>query len=217
MTPSGGGWTATEIYSPGNSNLAAPYGGVVFDNAGNLYGTSSRGGYGQAGNVYRLSPSGSGWKAQSLHQFDGPDGASPIGGLIIDTSGNLYGTTASSGPGGGGTVFKITFTSGSWTFDTLYSFSACNGLCGPQEKLVMDAAGALYGTTSGGGAYGLGSVFKLTTSNGDWTYTSLHDFAGGSDGATPYSNVVFDANGNLYGTAYNGGANGYGVVWEITP
>jgi uncharacterized repeat protein (TIGR03803 family) len=81
----------------------------------------------------------------------------------------------------------------------------------------MDAAGNLYGTTYWDGAYASGAVFKLTPSNGGWTYTSLHDFTGGSDGADPISNVVFDANGNLYGTTSYGGAYNYGVVWEITP
>jgi uncharacterized repeat protein (TIGR03803 family) len=87
----------------------------------------------------------------------------------------------------------------------------------------MDAAGNLYGTTTNGdGAYGYGSVFKLTPSSGGWTYTSLHDFTGGSDGGFPASNVVFDRNGNLYGTASSGGLSGCGplgcgLVWEITP
>jgi uncharacterized repeat protein (TIGR03803 family) len=81
----------------------------------------------------------------------------------------------------------------------------------------MDNVGNLYGTTSGDGAYQQGSVFKLTPANGQWTYTSLHDFTGGADGGTPYSTLVFDSNGKLYGTTNVGGANGYGVVFEITP
>jgi len=81
----------------------------------------------------------------------------------------------------------------------------------------MDSAGNLYGTTYGEGAYGVGSVFKLTPSNGGWTYTSLHDFTGGNDGGTLYGGVTLDANGNLYGTTNQGGAYGAGVVWEITP
>jgi uncharacterized repeat protein (TIGR03803 family) len=82
----------------------------------------------------------------------------------------------------------------------------------------MDGAGNLYGTTVCDGANNAGSVFKLTASGNSWTYRSLHDFTGGSDGDLPYSNVVFDSNGNLYGTASQGGANnGRGVVWEITP
>jgi uncharacterized repeat protein (TIGR03803 family) len=83
--------------------------------------------------------------------------------------------------------------------------------------LAMDAAGNIYGTTVVGGPYQKGTVFKLTPSNGSWTYTALHDFTGGSDGGNPLSNVVFDASGNLYGTASSGGNYGDGVVWEITP
>ena len=223
LTPSAGGWTQTELYSPGDLSLfSAPYGGVVFDNAGNLYGTSRYGGYGGAGNVYRLSFSGSSWKAQSLHQFEerGNDGAQPIGGLIIDASGNLYGSTSIGGPGGGGTVFEITFANGSWTFSTLYNFPYVSDNGGPQDKLVMDAAGNLYGTAFADGAYGYGSVFKLSPGADGWSYTSLHDFTGGDDGANPYSNVVFDANGNVYGTTSAGGSSGdcsggCGVVWEI--
>ena len=81
----------------------------------------------------------------------------------------------------------------------------------------MDGAGNLYGTTVGAGAYGYGSVFKLSPSNDGWTYTSLHDFTGGIDGAYPYGSVILDANGNVYGTASGGGAYGRGVAFEITP
>ena len=146
-------------------------------------------------------------------------GNDPWAGLIIDPSGNLYGTTTGGGSGSGGTVFELTPANVGWTFKTLYSFSGNGG--GPSDKLVMDAAGNLYGTTYIDGAYGYGTVFKLTPSNGGWTYTSLHDFTGGSDGANPISSLVFDANGNLYGTASQGGTGncpgGCGVVFEITP
>ena len=104
----------------------------------------------------------------------------------------------------------------SWTVNTLYSFAGTAGnRCGPRATLVMDGAGNLYGTTYCDGANNAGSVFKLTYPG--WTYTSLHDFTGGSDGGNPYSNVVFDSSGNLYGTASTGGSQGVGVVWEITP
>jgi uncharacterized repeat protein (TIGR03803 family) len=88
---------------------------------------------------------------------------------------------------------------------------------GPIGGLALDNAGNIYGTTVADGAHGYGAVFKLTPSNGDWTYTSLHDFTNGNDGAYPYSNLVFDANGNIFGTASTGGANGRGIVFEITP
>ncbi len=104
---------------------------------------------------------------------------------------------------------------GDGVFSLLYSLSG--GLFGPQASLAMDNAGNIYGTTLGEGEYGHGNVFKLAPSNGGWIYTSLHDFTGGSDGKDPYSAVVLDANGNLYGTTYGGGSAGYGVVYEITP
>ena len=148
------------------------------------------------------------------------DGAVPVGGLIFDESGNLYGTASIGGSGKGGTVYQLTPSNGKWTLTVLYSFT---GSGGPYAGLTMDVGGNLYGTTSEDGAYGYGNVFKLSPTNGGWTYTSLYDFAGGNDGKNPYSNVVLDGKGNLYGTTTSGGtgsgcaAGGCGVVWEITP
>lgn len=229
LTASGGGWTENVLYSFQQNVGAWPDGRIVFDKAGNLYGVCvfcgpifCESGIGVGGSVYELSPSGSGWTAQALYGFtDGSDGGFPRGGLIFDASGNLYGTTEGNGSGGGGTVFELMAASGSWAFSTIYSFSG--SLAGPLDNLAMDAAGNLYGTTYGDGIYRYGSVFKLTPSNGSWTYSSLHDFTGGSDGAFPYSDVVFDGDGNLYGTASEGGnlncgaPGGCGVVWKITP
>ena len=223
LTSSGGGWTQTVLYSPicYESTGGLPYGGVIFDSSGNLDGVLRLGGTGE-GAVYQLSPSGSGWTEQTLYTFtDGNDGDRPAGGLILDSSGNLYGTTLFGGSGGGGTVFELAPFNGGWTFNVLYGLSGQGW--GSWAKLLMDAAGNLYGTTFGDGAYGKGSVFKLTLSGGVWTYTSLHDFTDGSDGGHPYSSLVFDANGNLYGTASSGGqaapmcGDGCGVVFEITP
>lgn len=143
-----------------------------------------------------------------------------MGGLIFDPSGNLIGSTAIAGSGGTGTVFELTPSGNTWAFDLLYSF--VGNFDGPRGSLIMDSAGNLYGTTVGAGQYSKGSVFKLTPSSGGWTYTSLHDFTGGSDGGYPIGNVTFDASGNLYGTASSGGTGtacyeGCGVVWKITP
>lgn len=226
LVRSGAGWGLTVLYAfyqyTGDGVL--PTGGVVFDRSGNLYGVTQAGGASDRfGTVYKLSPSGGGWTEQILYSFTGGnDGADPIGGLIIDASGNLYGTTTLRGSGYGGTVFELTPANGGWTFNVLYGFySQDDGGGGPEDKLAMDAAGNLYGTTMYGGAYGLGNVFKLTPSNGGWIYTSLYDFCSEGypacrDGAWPVSNVVFDANGNLYGTTSLSGAYGYGTVWEIT-
>ena len=166
-----------------------------------------------------MTPSGSGWIENVIYNFrDGTDGGYPYAGLIVDQSGNLYGTTTDAGTGGGGTVFELSPSGGGWTYSVLYSIAGPFGYqCGPAWALVMDVGGNLYGTTQCDGASGRGNVFKLTPSNGSWTYTSLYDFTGGSDGWLPLSSVVFDANGNLYGTAAAGGADDKGVVWEITP
>ena len=216
LTSSGGGWTETVLYAPCYlpGPAGVPLGGVIFDTSGNLDGVLRFDGYSE-GSVYQLSPSGSGWTEQTLYGFTGGnDGGNPEGGLILDSSGNLYGTTPSGGGGGGGTVWELTPFNGGWTFHTLYGLSGQGGSWG---KLLMDATGNLYGTAAGDGAYGQGAVFKLTLSGGVWTYTSLHDFTGGSDGGNPFSNLVFDANGNLYGTTFAGGVYSYGVVFEITP
>ena len=225
LTRSGGGWTQAVLYSPSNNDPEGinPYSGVIFDSSGNLYGTFVDGGAYNAGTVFQLSHSGSGWTQHTLYTFTGgSDGSRPYGGLIMDSSGNLYGTTSTGGTGGGGTVFELTPSSGGWTFKTLYSFSGgFDG--GSWVKLAMDASENLYGTTNADGAHGKGSVFKLTPSGAGWTYASLYDFTGGSDGWAPLSSLVFDANGNLYGTTYAGGGylsqctNGCGVVFKITP
>ena len=218
LTPSGGDWTDTVLYSAqNNGDGSLALGGVVFDKSGNLYSVFALGGPYGYGAVFQLSPSGSGWTEHTVHGFTGgSDGGQPMGGLILDFSGNLYGETFGGGSGGGGTMFEISPAGDGWTFNTLYGLSGVYG-GGPAEKPNMDAGGSLYDTTFGDGVYGYGSVFKLTPSSGGWTYTSLHDFAAGSDGASPSCTPVFDAHGNLYGTTRGGGAYGNGVIWEVTP
>jgi uncharacterized repeat protein (TIGR03803 family) len=220
LTPSGGGWTESVIYTfLGGTDGASPWAGITLDQAGNLYGTTSAGGAYSNGTAYELSPSGSGWTKKTLHSFQTlQDGGSPYAGLIFDHAGNLYGATQFGGSGGGGTVFELTPSGGSWNYVVLYNLVGSGGghAKGPVANLVMDTGGSLYGTTAGDGAYRFGSVFKLTHGTGGWTYTSLHDFTSGPDGQLPRSNLVFDGNGNLYGTAY-GGVDGDGVVFQITP
>ena len=224
LTPSSGSWTESVLYSfaGGNNDGAQPWSGVIFDKAGNLYGTTIVGpgsgcitGQG-CGTVYQLTPTDSGWKENILHSFDGDDGVLPYAGLIMDQSGNLFGAAWLGGvTGSSGTVFELSPVGGSWTFALLYEWPDGNG--GPVDNLAMNSAGVIYGATYADGAYQNGSVFKLAPSGGGWVYTSLYDFTGGSDGAIPISNVSWDANGNLYGTTYNGGFQNNGVVWEITP
>ena len=214
-------WAETLLYRfTGGSDGAAPaFGDVIFDGAGNLYGTTLFGGAYSAGTVFELTPSGSGWTENILYSFTGgSDGGYPYAGLIFDQAGALYGATMFGGQAGGGTVFKLTPVNGIWNYSTVYSFNGPGGAyCGPAGNLIMDAAANLYGATQCDGTYGLGSVFELTLSGGRWTYTSLHDFANGSDGGNPVGPVMLDASGNLYGTASRSGSSGQGVVFEITP
>ena len=234
LTPSGGGWIESVIHNFTGSDGQSPTSGVVFDSAGNLYGATSSGGLTYHGSIYQLTPSGSGWNLTTLYSFQGGnDGEGPEGGLLLDRSGNLYGTTTSDGSGAGGTVFELSPSGGSWVFNVLYSFNGGTG-GGPHDALTMDAAGNLYGTTFSDGALGYGSVFKLIPTGGGWTYTDLHSFKGfgsarPSGGAYPIGNVILDTSGNIYGTAAYGGFlhvencvhdtfdRGCGVVWEITP
>ena len=210
------------IYSfTGGSDGALPQADVILDSVGNLYGTTSTNG--AYGTVYELTPSGSRWIEHTLHGFENYGmGASPIGGVIFDASGDLFGTTVYSGSNGGGTVFELTPLGGIWAFTVTYALHG-NGNEGPSANLILDSDGNLYGTTYVDGAYGFGGVFKLTRSGSEWTYTSLHDFTGGSDGGGPLGQVIFGANGNLYGTTALGGnladcdGVGCGGVFEITP
>jgi len=225
LTPSNGGWNQSVVYPfTGGNDGSSPHGFEIFDNAGNLYGTNLAGGTYGYGVVFKLTPSGSGWTENTLHAFQfASEGGAPVAGVIFDSTGNLYGATIQYGPANGGTVFELTPSGG---FSVLYSFfySGFGGDdCGPQASLVMDRGGNLYGTTLCDGTNQQGSVFKLTPSEGGWTYSDLYNFTGGSDGGIVRGGVTLDANGNLYGTASEGGNRsdcngiGCGVVWEITP
>ena len=225
LAPSGNGWREKVIYSFAGPDGFSPVSGIILDSTGNLYSTTLSGGSGNAGTVFELSPLGSGWTEKVIYSFqNGSDGSRPAVALIFDLSGNLYGATSTGGSGGGGTVFKLSPAGDSWTYSLLYSFTGSPN-CGPNRgaTLALSDAGNLYGTTNCDGTYGYGSIFKLTQSGSRWIYTSLHDFTGGSDGGYPFSNVVFDTNGDLYGTAAFGGdlncnaPYGCGIVWELTP
>jgi uncharacterized repeat protein (TIGR03803 family) len=215
ITPAG---VETILYNFAGPDGAAPYAGVIFDQTGNLYGAAAAGGDSNQGTIYKLTPDGQGGYSQSvLYNFTGgSDGGAPLGGLIFDAAGNLYGNTSTGGSGGGGTVYELSPNGGGWNYQTLYSFTG-GAHCGPKAELSFDASGSLYGTTYCDGAFNDGSVFKLTNSGGTWNYTSMHDFADGNDGKFPYSNVVFDHQGRLYGTAERGSIFGAGDVWQITP
>jgi uncharacterized repeat protein (TIGR03803 family) len=209
LSPSNGGWTETILHRFINGEQ--PYAGVIFDTAGNLYGTTPDGGIGY-GTVYKLTPAGSGWTYNTIYQFQGP--SSPIGGVAFDTSGNLYGLTISSGAGG--YAYELQPSNGGWTFTNIYNNFDSN--FGGFDTPTLDAAGNVYGTVITEGPSNYGLVFKLTPSGGGWTETNLTLFGtGNNDGIFPYGSVVLDANGNVYGTTIQGGSDGNGTVWEITP
>jgi uncharacterized repeat protein (TIGR03803 family) len=208
----------TLLYSfTGEPDGEIPLASLIQDAAGNLYGTVVTGGTGECGyypykgcgTVFMLNKSG---EETVLHSFTGTggDGGNPYAGLIRDAEGNLYGTTSAGGTSDAGTVFKLSKT-GKET--VLYSFPGNVGAV-PYAGLVRDAAGNLYGTTIAGGEFGYGTVFELSTTGKD---TILYSFTGiGDDGIHPYGGLVRDAEGNLYGTTFAGGASGYGTVFKLS-
>ena len=208
-----------------------PYGGVIFDAAGNLYGTTFYGGSstacnGGCGVVYKLTPTADGrWKQSTLHTFNGSDGAHPYSRLVFDAAGNLYGMTFgaySGGAGGNGNVYELSPTAnGGWKETILHSFAGANDGTEASGPVVFDAAGNLYGATFTGGAYNNGIVFELSPKpGGGWKETVLHAFTGGEDGSGPgassVSNLILDTAGNLYGTTAYGGVSGDGVTFELS-
>jgi len=221
LTPSAGQWTEKLIYSfygePDDG--AQSFSGVVADQNGNLYGTTFAGGTDNAGTLFQLSPSGSGWKESILYKFI-TNGTQPYSTPIFDSAGNLYGGTTAGERTNSPVIYEISPPYLGGQYSILYTFDGYyDG--GPAAPLLMDAAGNLFGTTKGQNSP-YGTVFEISPSSGGWVYTLLHQFTRGNDGGNPYSNVVMDAQGNLYGTASVGGgptycSGGCGVVWEITP
>lgn len=228
LTPATNGtWTET-VYSFTGPDGYEPIGGLIFDAADNLYGTTQFGGTGTCrdeqeggcGTVFELTPkAGGGWTEKILFSFTDPDGTEPIAGLIFDASGNLYGTTE-NGTMENSTAFELTPAGDSWTESVIFKFDKLNEGRNPgYGSLIFDAAGNLYGTTRIGGAYGGGTVFELTPQvGGGWSEKVLHHFGNdGKDGLNPYSGLILDAAGNLYGTTSTGGTYGGGTVFEIKP
>ncbi len=270
LSPNGkGGWEEKVLHSfSGGKDGSNPYlSNLIFDSAGNLYGTTYYGGIAQSqdgfGTVFKLSPAGKGWKETVLHSFaGGTDGVFPVNGLIMDSQGNLYGTTAGNN-NEEGTVFELSPSDKGWKQQTIYTdvtdgagltmdtagniFGVSrwvafelspNGSGGwnptviytfktkdkqspnPEGTLVFDSNGNLYGTTAGvdccgGGSYTDGYVYELSpTEEGPWTFTKIVTFEG-ETGANPQGGVVLDAAGNIYGATANGGGPNDGVVFGL--
>jgi uncharacterized repeat protein (TIGR03803 family) len=230
VIPGGGSGSENALYNfAGGADPKFPYAGLVFDQAGNLYGTTQSGGANSQGTVFEVMHNSDGtWTESVLYSFSGStDGGQPAGSLVLDAAGNLYGTTNFGGSAncnfGCGTVFKLTRGSGGWSESVLYTFSGGSDGREPYARLLFDPAGNLYGTTLLGGTLssvcssGCGTVFKLTPASSGWTESVLYAFTGGSDGASPYDALVSDSASNLYGTVYAGGSSGNGAIFKLTP
>jgi uncharacterized repeat protein (TIGR03803 family) len=199
-----------------HANGSYPNGELISDAAGDLYGTTAGGGSGGGGTAFKLDARG---KETVLFNFGGadnsPSGSAPAAGLVQDGDGNLYGTTSYGGAAADGIVFKL---APDGTETVLYAFQGGNDGAQPEGALLRAANGDLYGATLlGGGSntcefYGCGTVYRIAA---DGTETVLYAFTGGNDGAYPYSTLVADKHGNLYGTACCNGLYNSGVIFEI--
>jgi uncharacterized repeat protein (TIGR03803 family) len=205
--------TETIVRSFGNGNDGAfPRSQPAIDKSGNIYGTTNGGGGstncdGGCGTIWKYSAGG---KYKVLHKFDFTDGSQPVGQLLRDTAGNLYGITTDGGPNNQGEVFE--YTNGG-KFKVLRTFAGTDGAY-PECSLIQDRAGNIYGMTEGGGSNNDGTVFEIQSGGG---FTTLYSFTGGNDGANPVGGLDRDKSGNLYGMAENAGANGAGTVFRLTP
>ncbi len=197
-----------------------PSSGLTMDAARNLYGAAETGGITGHGTVFELTPNGvGGWTETVLYNFgvNVTDGTQPVGGVVFDSKGNLYGTTLYGGnmgscsSSGCGAIYKLSPSANGWTETGLYPFNGTNGES-PIATLAIDSADNVYGTTANGGPHGQGVVFELVGS----TILVLHGFSGGNDGGEPRSTLVIDSAGRLYGVATIGGTDGLGVIFQLT-
>ena len=227
LSPNGtGGWNETVLYNfTGGADGQYPGAALIWDSHGNLYGTTGGGGYGCApkcGSAFELSPGSNGWTITVLHTFTGGrDGGTVAGGVVMDSAGNLYGTTAAFGPKGSGTVFRLSNSGGAWTLTTLHAFELGVNGADPEGLLVLGSDGAIYGTTAYGGtpirnqAYGVFYKLSLNTKE-KWIEKVLYSFKGAGDGGNPNFGLVADQQGNLYGVSTNF-PTGRGNVFEFSP
>ncbi len=214
----GGSWKKSSLLTFDNSDGAMPAAGVIRDANGVLYGTSSAGDAYNGGNVFALVKSGGKWAHQTIWAFGGTsgDGAQPYSDLVIDKSGNLYGTTYGGGTYNLGTVFELSKVNGVWTETLLHSFRGNGDGVEPYAGLLMAGSGTFYGTTIYGGHYGNGTVFKLFQSRGAWKLKIIYSFTGGSDGYEPWGTLIKDKSGALYGTTKFGGTTDEGTVFMLS-
>ncbi len=221
---SAGAQTFTTLHTfTGTPDGSSPFGGLVADRNGNYYGTTQFGGTNNNGTVFELSPPvviGNPWTETVIWNFGGAGGGDPSYQLVIDAKGNLYGETQVGGNGSSGTVFVLVppATGGThWTKRILYALAGVGAY--PYGGLILDSAGAVYGTQYGGGTFGFGEAFKVApAAAGGYTATTLYNFGATSiDSEEPYGPLTLDSSGNLYGVSNNGGADNLGTVYKLTP
>lgn len=192
-------------FTGSGSTAANPIAAPVVDAAGNIFGVGNTGTTYGLGTVYELQKVSGGYHQITLHTFtqNYGDASQPLGPLVMDGAGNLYGTSSQGGTVGCGTVFKLTNSGGSYSWSVIHSFTSSPDGCSPTGALSVDASGNVYGTTEQGGtgAPYVGTVFELKPQgNGSYNVVVLHSFQGGSDGVSPEGGVILDSNGNLFGT-----------------
>ncbi len=229
LSPNGsGGYTESVLHSFAGGDGAVPSAALIMDGVGNLYGTTQNGGQVGEGEVFELSPTpGGDYLLSVLHTFTGStaavsDGGAPGAALIMDSAGNLYGTTQTGDIDNDGVVFELSPSVGGGYQETPlysfnYTFSGINDGADCLSALYLDSAGNLYSTTNGGGDYGFGTFFKLSPGPGGYTETIFYQFTGLNDGGQSQAGLITDSAGNFYGTSSGGGAFGYGLVFEFSP
>ena len=222
LSPDGlGGWSEKIIYSFSQKEGWFPT-SLIIDAAGNLDGTTRYTAKlnSATGTVFELQRNGEEWTHTVLHTFgEGEDGALPVGPLLFDKAGNLYGATTLGNANGYGTVFKLTNTGSGWKEGIVFNFPQASGGSEPNGGLIFDSAGNLYGTTYVGGTTGCGVAFELTPSNGgSWKQTVLHTFQCNQNNYLfPEAGLVLDQSGNLYGTTGFGGSANWGTLFKLKP
>ena len=215
------GTKETVLYSFGSrqSDGADPEAGLAIDQAGNLYGTTTAGGSNGNGTVFMVAPpavQGAAWTETVLYSFGtGTDGAVPVGGVSLDASGDLYGTASSGGRYGLGTVFQL-IKGSPWTEKTVHDFQDADDGAVPYAGLIAGSSGNFYGAATEGGNHGGGTVFELTQSNGEWTFSAIYSVPGGGISGS-FRNLVLDTAGNIYATTHCDGNDGSGTVYELSP
>jgi uncharacterized repeat protein (TIGR03803 family) len=224
LTPDAyGNWKFKVIHTfTGGTDGATGSAGRLLLHAGRLYGVATAGGAWGKGTAFELTPVKVGeWTLKTLYAFKGqPDAGFPYGALLLDASGNLYGTTYYDGANNLGSVYELSpIAASQWKEKVLYSFQGGSDGQNSLGNLVVDAAGNLYGTTSEGGATcSCGTIFKLTPgTGGNWTESIIHRFQGAPDGAFAYNGMVADGAGNFYGATVHGGVSDDGAIYEFTP